>query len=90
MLVVKTREGLQAWGTILAGRYPVLSIEVTRECPLRCPGCYAYEDGHLGGTNLRQLSDLQGEALISGVLALVSVPAVASVYCRWRSLGAIS
>jgi len=56
----------------LPGRYPVLSIEVTRECPLRCPGCYAYEDGHLGGkSNMRQLSDLQGEALISGVIDLV-------------------
>ena len=72
MGTMKVSEALQAWGTILAGRYPVLSIEVTRECPLRCPGCYAYEDGHLGGgSNLRQLSDLQGEALISGVLDLV-------------------
>ena len=63
---------LQAWGRILTGRYPSLSIEVTRECPLRCPGCYAYEDGHLGGSlNLRQLGDFQGEALIAGVLALV-------------------
>jgi len=72
MRIMKTSEGLQAWGRILAGRYPVLSIEVTRECPLRCPGCYAYEDGHLGGnSNLRQLSDLKGDALISGVLDLV-------------------
>jgi MoaA/NifB/PqqE/SkfB family radical SAM enzyme len=72
MVPMKVSEGLQAWGKILTGRYPVLSIEVTRECPLRCPGCYAYEDGHLeGGSNLRQLSDLQGEALISGVLNLV-------------------
>jgi len=69
---MKTSEALQAWGRILAGRLPVLSIEVTRECPLRCPGCYAYEDGHLGGSsNLRQLSDLQGEALVSGVIDLV-------------------
>jgi MoaA/NifB/PqqE/SkfB family radical SAM enzyme len=69
---MKVSEALQAWGTVLVGRYPVLSIEVTRECPLRCPGCYAYEDGHLGGiSNLRQLSDLRGEALISGVLDLV-------------------
>jgi MoaA/NifB/PqqE/SkfB family radical SAM enzyme len=69
---MKVSEGLQAWGSILTGRHPVLSIEVTRECPLRCAGCYAYEDGHLGAsTNLRQLSDLKGEALISGVLDLV-------------------
>ena len=27
-----------AWGRILAGYRPALSIEITRECPLRCPG----------------------------------------------------
>jgi organic radical activating enzyme len=61
-----------AWGSILNGRAPLLSIEVTRECPLSCPGCYAYGDSHLGGgTTLRELSDLRGEALVEGVLALV-------------------
>ena len=61
-----------AWGRILNGRAPMLSIEVTRECPLSCPGCYAYGDSHLGGgTTLRELSDLRGEALVEGVLALV-------------------
>jgi MoaA/NifB/PqqE/SkfB family radical SAM enzyme len=50
----------------------MLSIEITRECPLHCPGCYAYNDGHLGGdVNLRDLSDLRGDALVQGVLALV-------------------
>ncbi len=69
---MNTGEVLHAWGKILTGRYPTLSIEVTRECPLRCPGCYAYEDGHLGDSlNLRQLSDFQGEALIAGVLSLI-------------------
>jgi hypothetical protein len=49
---------LAAWGSILAGSAPMLSIEVTRECPLSCPGCYAYGDMHLGGSvNLRSLSD---------------------------------
>ena len=43
-------EGLiTAWGKILRGYNPSLSIEITRECPLRCPGCYAYGDEHLGG-----------------------------------------
>ena len=28
----------------------MLSIEITRECPLHCPGCYAYGDTHLGGS----------------------------------------
>ena len=50
----------------------MLSIEITRECPLSCPGCYAYGDSHLGGgTTLRELSDLRGDALVDGVLALV-------------------
>ena len=50
----------------------MLSIEITRECPLRCPGCYAYGDMHLGGeTTLRQLSDFRGQVLVDGVLELV-------------------
>ncbi len=70
---MKVSEVLQAWTTILAGRRPSLSIELTRECPLRCPGCYAYEDAHLGsaGVTLRQLSDSKGSALVQGVLRLV-------------------
>ncbi len=66
-------EVLQAWGRILAGRSPALSIEITRECPLRCPGCYAYEDDHLGAGNptLRQLSDYKGSDLVKGILRVV-------------------
>ena len=45
---------------------------MTRECPLTCPGCYAYSSDHLGdAVNLRQLSDFSGEALVEGFLALV-------------------
>jgi MoaA/NifB/PqqE/SkfB family radical SAM enzyme len=63
---------VRAWGKILAGRQPTLSIEITRECPLRCPGCYAYGDQHLGGgITLRQLSDFKGQALVDGILRLV-------------------
>jgi len=63
---------LRAWGRILCGWKPFLSIEVTRECPLRCPGCYAYDLQHLGGAvTLRQLSDYKGDALVQGVLSLV-------------------
>ena len=70
---MKTSEVLHAWGAILAGRRPSLSIELTRECPLRCPGCYAYEDAHLGvaGVTLRQLSDSNGSDLVQGVLRVV-------------------
>ena len=51
---------------------PALSIEITRECPLRCPGCYAYGDDHLGGElTLREVRDFKGQELIDGVLALV-------------------
>jgi MoaA/NifB/PqqE/SkfB family radical SAM enzyme len=61
-----------AWGRILSGHTPALSIEITRECPLRCPGCYAYGDEHLGGDiTLRQVRDFKGQALVDGVLALV-------------------
>ena len=63
---------LAAWGRILAGYTPALSIEITRECPLRCPGCYAYGDDHLGGEiTLRNVRDFQGQALVDGVVALV-------------------
>jgi MoaA/NifB/PqqE/SkfB family radical SAM enzyme len=66
------RELLTAWGRILTGRVPMLSIEITRECPLTCPGCYAYGDTHLGGgVTLSQLNDLRGDDLVNGVLNLV-------------------
>jgi MoaA/NifB/PqqE/SkfB family radical SAM enzyme len=66
------RQVLAAWGSILTGRVPMLSIEITRECPLSCPGCYAYGDHHLGGeVTLRELHDLRGDALVDGVLRLV-------------------
>lgn len=69
---MKTSEVLQSWGRILRGYSPSLSIEITRECPLRCPGCYAFGDDHLGGgVTLREVSDYKGQALIDGVLALV-------------------
>lgn len=62
----------RAWRRILSGSHPTLSIEITRECPLRCPGCYAYEPQHLGDLGpLRSLGDLRGQALIDGLLDLV-------------------
>lgn len=60
------------WGRILTGYVPALSIEITRECPLHCPGCYAYGDNHLGGdVTLRGVRDFKGQELIDGVVALV-------------------
>lgn len=68
---LKIKPVLQTWGRVLRGQVPSLSIEITRECPLRCPGCYAYEDAHLGTTNLRSLSDFKGDELIARVFGLV-------------------
>jgi MoaA/NifB/PqqE/SkfB family radical SAM enzyme len=69
---LKTSEVISAWGKILKGEHPSLSIEITKECPLRCPGCYAYDDSHLGGgVTLRSLNDRKGQALIDGVLEVV-------------------
>jgi MoaA/NifB/PqqE/SkfB family radical SAM enzyme len=63
---------ITAWGRILRGYRPSLSIEITRECPLRCPGCYAYGDEHLGGdVTLRQVTDFKGQELIDRVLRIV-------------------
>jgi organic radical activating enzyme len=61
-----------AWGRILQGYKPFLSLEVTRECPLRCPGCYAYDERHLNnGKALRQISEFRGDDLVEGVLELI-------------------
>ena len=70
---MKRSDLIRAWGRILTGRYPSLSIEITRECPLRCPGCYAYEPEHLAAEvgPLRTLADYKGDELVEGVLAVV-------------------
>src|SRR5213080_17578 len=69
---MRTSEVVKAWGRILQGSRPSLSIEITRECPLRCPGCYAYDNAHLGGgMTLRGLHDRKGQELIDGVLEIV-------------------
>lgn len=68
---MKKSDVFYAWGRILSGYYPSLSIEITRECPLRCPGCYAYEPEHLGQLGpLRTLADYKGQTLIERVLEL--------------------
>jgi MoaA/NifB/PqqE/SkfB family radical SAM enzyme len=69
---LRPRDLMRGWWRVLNGHVPMLSIEITRECPLSCPGCYAYGDSHLGGeTTLRELSDYRGDALVEGVLNLV-------------------
>lgn len=65
-------EVIRAWGKILNGYKPNLSVEITRECPLSCPGCYAYGDQHLGGdVTLRGLSDYKGDELVTRFMALI-------------------
>ena len=69
-----TPRGLaRAWWRVLSGSVPLLSIEITRECPLSCPGCYAYGEviSAVDFSTLRGLSDLRGDALVEGVLDLV-------------------
>jgi MoaA/NifB/PqqE/SkfB family radical SAM enzyme len=69
---MQTAAVVKAWRLILQGYRPNLSVEITRECPLRCPGCYAYGDTHLGGdVVLRQLADFKGQELIDGMLDIV-------------------
>jgi len=88
---------ISAWGRILNGYTPALSIEITRECPLRCPGCYAYGDDHLGGgVTLREVRDFKGQELIDKFMAVVDHhrPLHVSIVggeplVRYRELGAI-
>ena len=70
--IMKKSEVLHAWARILAGWAPSLSIEITKECPLQCPGCYAFDAAHLGGAiQLRGLSDFKGGELVKRVLVLI-------------------
>jgi MoaA/NifB/PqqE/SkfB family radical SAM enzyme len=63
---------LAAWKSILTGSTPMMSIELTRECPLSCPGCYAYGEDHLGGAvTLRSLSDYRGDELVERIVRVV-------------------
>jgi MoaA/NifB/PqqE/SkfB family radical SAM enzyme len=69
---IGTRELLRSWGQLLRGKTPLLSIEVTRDCPLRCPGCYAYGGGHVGGrASLRATPDYRGDELVERLLVLI-------------------
>ncbi len=69
---MKKSDILSVWGRVLRGQTPFLSIEITKECPLRCPGCYAYTADHLGSTTtLRQLADYRGPDLVTAMMAVV-------------------
>ena len=69
---MKVTDVLSGWKSILEGRAPFLSIELTKECPLSCPGCYAYGDDHLGGNVLlNQVSDYRGDELVDRFMGLI-------------------
>src|SRR5260221_9789334 len=88
---------ISAGGRIPTGHTPVLSIEITRECPLRCPGCYAYGDDHIGGgVTLREIRDFKGQELIDKFMEVVDRhrPLHVSIVggeplVRYRELGVI-
>jgi len=69
---MKMREIFPAWSRILQGYRPFLAVELTRECPLHCPGCYAYDEEHLrNGKTLRQSPEFRGDDLVEGVLEII-------------------
>lgn len=62
---------LTSWWRILSGYRPAVSIELTKECPLSCPGCYAFQPDHLGGASIASVSDSKGDELVERVLAFI-------------------
>lgn len=93
---METHHVLRAWGRIVTGYHPALSIEITKECPLSCPGCYAFQPDHLGGAPLTSVSDFKGDELVRRVLELVSARRPLVVYfvggeplVRYRELSEI-
>src|SRR5689334_20075254 len=69
---MKVTEILNGWKSILAGRAPSLSIEITKERPLSCRGCYADGNEHLGGNVLlNQVSDFKGQDLVNRFMEIV-------------------
>jgi organic radical activating enzyme len=69
---MKLADIFPAWGRILQGSKPFLALEITKVCPLRCPGCYAFLPNHVnGGLGLRQMSEFRGQELVDRVLELV-------------------
>ena len=85
---------MRAWGRILVGRVPSMSIEITKRCPLSCPGCYAYGSRHLGmAGSFTRLRELKGTQLVRGILSLVDLhrPLHLSIVggeplLRWREI----
>jgi MoaA/NifB/PqqE/SkfB family radical SAM enzyme len=93
---MQSKEVLRAWWGILTGYRPALSIELTKECPLSCPGCYAFSPEHLAGESITSVADSAGSELVEGVLSLIETKKPLIVYfvggeplVRFRELGEI-
>ncbi len=67
---IGARDLWASWAKLLRGSTPLLSIEVTRECPLHCPGCYARSETHRNGA-APLVADLRRDDLIAGIGRLV-------------------
>ena len=48
-----------------------MALEITNKCPLSCPGCYAYQPGHVSGAALETIHGYRGEDLITRILDLL-------------------
>ena len=69
---MKPKDIFPAWSRILHGYRPFLALEITKICPLHCPGCYAYHPNHVKRSLGRKEPDeLQGQELVDRVLELV-------------------
>jgi MoaA/NifB/PqqE/SkfB family radical SAM enzyme len=63
---------IRGWGRVLTGYHPSLSVEITHDCPLHCPGCYAYNPQRLESIgSLKSVEERRGEELVQGVLEIV-------------------
>jgi len=68
---MKVANILKAWGRILAGHRPAMSLEITRSCPLHCAGCYAFGENHIGGEFDSKIASHHGQQLVEETLELV-------------------
>lgn len=70
-MVLRYKDVFRSWYRILKGQATVLALEITNKCPLSCPGCYAYQPGHVSGAALETIRGYRGEELVSKILDLL-------------------
>jgi MoaA/NifB/PqqE/SkfB family radical SAM enzyme len=64
---------LRAWHRVLLGYPPAISVEVTKRCPLKCPGCYAYSPHHYNGNSIAEATEFRSGQLVDEVLKLTDI-----------------